>query len=145
MPAGNDSLPSAVHAAQERDLKPLAEESAEALYLDSRQVAEMEGSLRAAWFFGVRTSHKVMVETKMGQGDPTDVISGMRNEFQDLMERLAEALNLTVSATIQAWNYLGQAWIAGAKFWEVEIAARLIEAEAGGFDEALRRLESDSS
>ena len=54
------------------------------------------------------------------------------------MERLAEALNTTVGATIQAWNYLGRAWIAGARFWEVEIAARLIEPRTGGFDEALR-------
>jgi hypothetical protein len=42
--------------------------------------------------------------------------------------------------TITAWNYLGRAWMAGAKFWEVEISARLIESQAGGFEEALRRL-----
>jgi hypothetical protein len=82
-----------------------------------------------------------MVETKMGQSDPTPVILDMQDEFQDLMERCAEALNTTIGSTLQAWNYLGEAWIAGAKFWEVEIAARLIEFQAGGFDEPLRRLE----
>jgi hypothetical protein len=140
MSLGSDSLATAVESAKEQDLKPLAEESAEALELDSRQTAEMENYLHAAWFFGIRTGHTVMVETKMGQSDPTPVILGMQDEFQELMERCAEALNTTVVATIQAWDYLGRAWIAGAKFWEVEIAARLIEAQAGGFDDPLRKL-----
>jgi hypothetical protein len=139
--SGSDSLPTAVQTAKERDLKPLAEESAEALDLDSRQLAEMESYLHDAWFFGIRTGHRVMVETQMGEGDPTPIIAGMQDEFQELMERLGDALNTTVGATIQAWNYLGRAWIAGARFWEVEIAARLIERQAGGLEEMLRRLE----
>lgn len=142
MPGSDDSLPTAVFTAQERDLKPLAEESARALQLDARQLAVMESFLRDAWFFGIRTGHRVMVETKMGrEGDPLEVVTSMQGEFQDLMEGLGEALNTTVSATIAAWNYLGQAWIAGANFWEVEIAARLIEREDGGFDQSLPWLE----
>jgi len=138
---GNDSLSAAVESAKEQDLKPLAEESAETLGLDGRQLAEMENYLHAAWFFGIRTGHTVMVETKMGQSDPTPVILGMQDDFQELMERCAEALNTTIGSTIQAWNYLGEAWIAGARFWEVEIAARLIETQSAGFDEELRSLE----
>jgi len=142
MSRDDDSLPTAVLTAQSRDLKPLAEESAEALQLDSRQLATMESFLHDAWFFGIRTGHRVMVETKMGrEGDPLEVVIGMQSEFQDLMEDLGEELNTTVSATIAAWNYLGQAWIAGAKFWEVEIAARLIEREGGDFDQTLPWLE----
>ncbi|HEY6145624.1 MAG TPA: hypothetical protein VIV13_05075 [Solirubrobacterales bacterium] len=141
MSLGGDSLPNAVNSAREKDLKPLAEESAESLDLDGRQLAEMENYLHEAWFFGIRTGHAVMVETKMGQTDAAPVILGMQDEFQELMERCAEALNTTVSATLEAWDYLGQAWVAGAKFWEVEIAARLIESQTGGFDEALRRFE----
>jgi hypothetical protein len=137
---GSDSLPTAVESAKERDLKPLAQESAEKLGLDCRQLEVMERYLLDAWFFGIRTGHTVMIETKMGQTDPTPVILSMQDEFQELMERCGEALNTTVGTTIQAWNYLGQAWIAGAKFWEVEIAARLIESRIGGFDEALQRL-----
>ena len=139
--SGNDSLPAAVQTAKEQDLKPLAEESAEALGFDCRQLAEMEAFLHDAWFFGVRTGHKVMVETKMGQTDPTPVIASMQGEFQELMERLGDALNTTVGATIQAWNYLGRAWIAGARFWELEITARIIERQAGGVEEVLRRLD----
>lgn len=142
MSLGGESLPNAVNSAREKDLKPLAEESAERLALDSRQLAEMENYLHEAWFFGVRIGHAVMVETKMGKTDPTPVILGMQDEFQELMERCAEALNTTVGATLQAWDYLGQAWVAGARFWEVEITARLIESQTGGFDEVLRRFES---
>src|SRR4051812_45441665 len=120
---GSDSLSTAVHSAKERDLKPLAEESAEALDFDALQMAELESYLHDAWFFGIRTGHTVMVETKMGQSDATPVILGMQDEFQELMEQCAESLNTTIGATIHAWNYLGQAWIAGARFWEVEIAA----------------------
>jgi len=141
MSLGSDSLPTAVESAKKRDLEPLAEESSEKLGLDSRQLAEMENYLHAAWFFGIRTGHTVMVETKMGQTDPTPVILGMQDEFQELMERCGESLNTTVGATIQAWNFLGKAWIAGARFWEVEIVARLIEARSGDFEESLRRLD----
>jgi hypothetical protein len=139
--SGSDNLSTAVESAKEQDLKPLAEESIQILGLDTEQVVTMESHLQDAWFFGVRTGHAVMVETKMGQTDPRPVIVAMQEEFRELMERLAEALDTTVSATIQAWDYLGRAWIAGARFWEVEIAARLIESRAGSLEEALRRLE----
>ena len=142
MSLGSDSLSAAVESAKKQDLEPLAEESAAALELDSRQSAEMENYLHDAWFFGLRTGHTVMVETKMGQSDPMPVILGMQDEFQELMERCAEALNVRISTTIKAWNYLGRAWIAGAKFWEIEIAARLIETRAGGFETVLNRLET---
>lgn len=138
--SGSDSLAIAVESAKKQTLIPLAEECAETLGLDGRQLEEIESYLHDAWFFGVRTGHAVMVETKMGQTDPKPVILGMQDEFQEMMERLGEALDTTVGATIQAWDFLGRAWIAGARFWEVEIAARLIEANAGGFDEAMRRL-----
>jgi hypothetical protein len=141
MSSGGDSLSAAVESAKEQDLKPLVEECAEALRLDSKQRATMESYLHDAWFFGIRTGHAVMVETKMGETDPEPVILGMQEEFQELMERFASALNTSVVATIAAWNYLGRAWIAGARFWEVEISARLIERQAGGFEEALRKLE----
>lgn len=139
MGSGSESLAAAVESAKEQALKPLAAECAEALELDGRQLAEIELYLHDAWFFGVRTGHAVMVETKMGQSDPKPVILAMQDEFQEMMERMGEALNTTVGATIQAWDYLGRAWIAGARFWEVEIAARLIEHQAGGFEEILRR------
>ena len=138
---GGDSLSIAVQSAKEQALRPLAEECAEVLGLDSRQLAEVENYLHDAWFFGVRTGHAVMVETKMGQTDPKPVILGMQDEFQELMERFGEALDTTVGATIQAWDYLGRAWIAGARFWEVEIAARLIESRSETVEQALRRLE----
>jgi hypothetical protein len=141
MSSGSDSLSTAVESAKERDLKPLVEESVRSLDLSKDQLATLEAYLDEAWFFGVRTGHAVMLETKIGQADPAPVILEMQDEFQALMERLGEALNATVGATIAAWNYLGRAWIAGARFWEVEISARLIERQTGGLEEMLRRLE----
>jgi hypothetical protein len=140
MSFGDDSLSAAVQSAKENDLRPFTEESAETLNLGPEQLAELEAYLHDAWFFGVRTGHAVMIETKMGEADPKPVILSMQGEFQELMERLAEDLDTTVGITLAAWNYLGQAWVAGARFWEVEIAARLIESQAGGFEEVLRRL-----
>src|SRR6187200_229574 len=136
MSSSDTSLAAAVQNAKEHDLKPLAEESAETLDLDEGQLAELEAYLHDAWFFGIRTGHAVMIETKLGKTDPQPVILSMQGEFQALMERLAEDLNTTVGTTLGAWNYLGQAWISGARFWEIEIAARLIEANSGGFEEA---------
>jgi hypothetical protein len=134
-------LPTAFLTAKEQDVKPLLEESVETLGLDGARLEAMETHLHKTWFFGVKTGHRVMVETKLGESDPAPVILSMQDEFQDLMEGLAEELNLTVGATITAWNYLGRAWLAGARFWEVEIAARLIESQTGGLDELLRWLE----
>jgi hypothetical protein len=139
--SGSNSLSTAVESAKEQDLDPLVEESAETLGLDEEQLEVMEAYLHAAWFFGIRTGHLVMVKTKMGQTDPKPVILTMQDEFQEMMERLGSALDTTVGTTIAAWNYLGQAWVSGARFWEVEISARLIEARGGGFEEAWRKLE----
>jgi len=141
MSSSGKSLSAAVQSAKEDALKPIAEESAESLDLDEQQLGELELYLHDAWFFGIRTGQAVMIETKMGKTDPGPVIRGMQDEFQEMMERLAEDLDTTVGTTLAAWNYLGQAWVAGARFWEIEIAARLIESQTGGFEEALRRLE----
>ena len=139
--SSGDSLSAAVQNAKEQALRPLAEESAETLELDEQQLADLEGYLHNAWFFGIRTGHTVMVETKMGETDPAPVILSMQHEFQSLMERLAEDLDTTVGTTLAAWNYLGQAWVAGAKFWEVEMAARAIESQSESLEDALCRFE----
>lgn len=138
--SGSDSLSAAVESAKEQELKPLIEESAETLDLDAEQAELMDAYLHAAWFFGIRTGHTVIARTKMGQSDPEPVILEMQGEFQEMLERLGDALDTSVAETIAAWNYLGRAWVAGSRFWEVEITARLIERQAGDFDQALRRL-----
>jgi hypothetical protein len=141
MSLGKDSLETAVLTAKEQDLRPLAEESRELLALDGEQAVSMEGFLHDAWFFGIRCGHIVMVEGKMGTEDASAAMPPIEEGFQNLMEAMAESLNLTISATISAWRLLSKAWLAGARFWEVEIAARLIEMSSENFDEALRWLE----
>lgn len=141
MSSKKDSLETAVLTAKEQALKPLAEESVEFLDLDPTQAARMEDYLHEAWFFGIRSGHMVMVEGKMGTEDASAAMPPIEEGFQELMERMAEALNLTISKTVAAWSYLSKAWLAGARFWEVEIAARLIERTSDDFDEALKWLE----
>jgi hypothetical protein len=141
MPAEKDSLETVVLTAKEQDLRPLAEESREQLGLDGQQATRMEEFLHDAWFFGIRSGHMVMIEGKMGTEDASAAMPPIEEGFQELMESMAEALNLTVSKTIGAWRYLSQAWLAGARFWEVEIAARLIEMSSEGIDEAMKWLE----
>jgi hypothetical protein len=141
MSSGRDSLETAVLTAKEQDLRPLAEESRELLEFDSRQAAAMEQFLHDAWFFGIRSGHLVMVEGKMGTEDASAAMPPIEEGFQELMEGMAEALNLTVSKTIGAWSYLSKAWLAGAHFWEVEIAARLIERTQGDFDDPMKWFE----
>ena len=77
--------------AKEQDLKPLVEESAEALDLDRRQTTVMASHLHDAWFLGIKMGHEVMVETKTGQTDPKAVILSMQEGLRELMERCAEA------------------------------------------------------
>jgi hypothetical protein len=141
MSSEKDSLETAVYTAKERALKPLAEESRESLEFDDRQATMMEEFLHDAWFFGIKSGHLVMVEGKMGTEDASAAMPPIEEGFQKLMESMAEALNLSISKTVGAWSYLSQAWLAGARFWEVEMTARLIERSAGGFDEALKWLE----
>ena len=141
MSSGDDSLRTAVLTAKEQALAPLIEQSSETLELDLDQLRAMDVFLNRAWFFGIRTGHKVMLETKMGQeGDATAVLTSFEGEFQEIMEGLAEDLNLTVAGTLSAWSFLGEAWLSGARFWEVEIAARLIEASSDDLDEAMEEL-----
>lgn len=141
MSSEKDSLETAVLTAKEQDLRPLAEESVTLLGLDGGQATLMENFLHDAWFFGIRSGHMVMVEGKMGTEDASAAMPPIEEGFQQLMERMAESLNLTVSKTVGAWSYLSQAWLAGARFWEVEMAARLIEMSSEGFDEAMKWLE----
>ena len=133
-------MSTAVESAKERDLQPLVEESVVSLGFDRERRSTLEAHLDEAWFFGVRLGHAVMLGARTRQTGLRPVILEMESEFQELMERLADALDTTVGRTIQAWELLGRAWIAGSKFWEVEIAARLIESGSEGFDEGLNRL-----
>lgn len=141
MSSEKDSLETAVLTAKEQDVRPLAEESTALLDLDAQQAQQMEWSLHDAWFFGIRCGHMVMLEGKMGTEDASATLPTIEAGFLELMETMADALNLTVGRTITAWSFLGQAWFAGARFWEIEIAARMIERHFGSFDETAKWLE----
>jgi hypothetical protein len=130
-------------AAKERDLRPLLDESAEILGLDYGQTEAMGNFLDLAWFSGTRFGRDQM-QARAAQGEP-DVpavaISRLEAEFKALMEESAEALNLTVSRTIDMWNYLHEAWMAGNRTCEAEMKALYIETRSDVGAEALRWLE----
>lgn len=129
--------------AEEVEIRPLIAEAEESLALESDGVADLEMFLSEAWCSGVRASHTQMLTRATQRKAPIGPLDmkPVEAEFQALMERSAEALNLTVTRTIQAWALLGRAWIAGTRSFQAEIAARLLERDSDVSQEALEWLD----
>ncbi len=140
-------------SARARDLQPLLDEGADLLELDAEKSDLMESYLEEAWFSGTRNGHaKLLNHAERCREDPSQEwpgkigldpsqMSNIEAEFKILMESSAEALNLTVLGTIQLWELLLRAWIAGVHTYEAELMASLIEQESDVAEEALRWLE----
>jgi hypothetical protein len=130
-------------AAQERDLQPLLEESVEILDLDYEQSEAMEDFLILAWASGTRSGRDQMEAraTKPRPDVRAVVIANLEADFKSLMEESADALNLTVPRTINMWNYLHEAWMAGNRTCETELMALYIEIKSDVGEEALRWLQ----
>lgn len=145
-------------SAKERDLKPLLAEGVETLELDERRAGQMEVFFEGAWFSGVRNGHTKLVsqvgrfregpdcpDPRQLPADP-DLLERVEAEFKEMMEASAKALNLPVVSTLAFWEYLLRAWAAGARAYEDEVMAALIERESDVGAEARRWLEgSDTS
>jgi hypothetical protein len=61
--------------------------------------------------------------------------------FKQLMHASADALNLTLPLTIQAWGILGRAWVAGARSCKAELMGLIMESQTDVAAEALKWLE----
>ena len=144
---GNGDFRSDLLTAKERDLTPLFEESAESLGLDSRQAGKMEAFLDEAWFGGTYAGHAQVVgwAEKRGAEVPPPDMASIEAEFKTLMEASAEALNLTVIATIHAWGILGRAWVAGVHSCRKELMAHLMVSTTDVAGEALHWLQENGS
>jgi hypothetical protein len=130
-------------AAKERDLKPLLEESSETLDLDYERTGAMEEFLNLAWFSGTRSGRDQM-NARATQPNPNLealAVANLKSEFKDLMDESADALNLTISRTIEMWNYLHEAWMAGSRTCEAELMALYLEVKSDVGKEALEWLE----
>jgi hypothetical protein len=129
--------------AEEVELRPLIAEAEESLALKTDGLADLEMFLSEAWFSGVRAGHTQMLARATERKQPMGPIDlrPVQTEFQALMERMADALNLSVPLTILAWDLLGRAWIAGARSYQAEIAARLLERGSDVSEEALKWLD----
>jgi hypothetical protein len=129
-------------AAKERDLKPLLEESSEILDLDYSQAEAMEDFLNLAWFSGTRSGRDQM-NARATQSDPNleaVAITNLKSEFKGLMDESANTLNLTIGRTIEMWNYLHEAWMAGNRTCEAEMMALYLETQSDVGEEALKWL-----
>jgi hypothetical protein len=133
--------------AKERDLTPLFEESAETLDLDSDQATQMEVFLDKAWFGGTHTGHaQVMGWAKQhGTEVPPPDVKLIEAEFKGLMEASAEALNLSLVATIAAWGILGRAWVAGVHSCRAKLMAHVVVSTTDVAGEAQRWLEENQA
>jgi len=132
-------------AAKERDLKPLREESGDALELDFEQGEEMEDFLDAAWCAGLR-SGKAQMEARTKERNPNIAAVAIEHfevDFKELMEESADALNLTLANTIVMWSFLNQAWMAGNRTCEAEMMAFFMEATNNVAEEAQKWLENE--
>lgn len=144
-------------SAKERDLKPLLAEGIEVLELDEKRAWQVEAYFEGAWFSGVRNGHtKLLDQVSRYREDPDcsdprqlpanpDHLERVEAEFKELMEVSADALNLSVISTLAFWEYLSRAWSAGARAYEDEVTAALIERGADVSAEALRWLDENGS
>jgi hypothetical protein len=130
-------------AAKERDLKPLLEESSEILDLDYGQTEAMEDFLNLAWFSGTRSGRDQM-NARATEANPdieAVAVFHLKADFKGLMDQSADTLNLTVPRTINMWNYLHDAWMAGNRTCEAEMMALYLETQTDVGEEALEWLE----
>lgn len=131
--------------AMERDLKPLLKESEEALGLGPGQLEPMEEFLSLAWFSGIRSGQAQLRAHGPGADaqDPTTAITHFEADFKALLERSADALNLTLSDTISMWSLLHQAWMAGIQTCRAELIGLYLERKTDVTEEARRWLEGE--
>lgn len=129
--------------AEEVELRPLIAEAEGSLALQTDGIADLEMFLSEAWFAGVRAGHTQMLTRATQRRPPIGPVDmkPFEAEFQSLMERAANALNLSVKRTILAWELLGRAWLAGTRSYQAEIAARLLERKSDVGKEALEWLD----
>lgn len=142
---GTGDFRSDLLTAKDRDLTPLFDESTESLDLDSEQALQMEAFLDEAWFGGTYTGHAQVLgwAQKRGTEVPKPDMAPIEAEFKSLMETSAEALNLSVIETIQAWGILGRAWVAGVHSCRKELMVHLTVSTTDVAGEALQWLEEN--
>lgn len=144
-PRNSEDMRNDLLAAKERDLRPLLEESSEILALDHRQAEAMDDFLTLAWFAGTRSGRDQM-NARATESNPdieAVAVSHLESDFKGLMDQSADTLNLTVPRTINMWNYLHAAWMAGNRTCEAEMTALYLETQSDVGAEALEWLEGE--
>jgi hypothetical protein len=133
-------------AAKERDLKPLLEESGAVLDLDHERAEAMADLLNLAWFSGIR-SGQARMQARATEREPDVRAVAVRHfeaDFRALMECSADTLDLGLPDTIQMWDLLQRAWVAGNRTCEAELFGLYLKTQSDVGKEALDWLEDKS-
>lgn len=142
-PLDSEDFENDLLAAKERDLKPLRGESGEALDLDYERTEAMDEFLELSWFAGIRAGQAQMDAraTQPKPDIPAVAIKHFEEDFKELMEESADALNLSLPGTICMWGFLHQAWMSGNRTGEAELMALYLELKSDVVEEAQKWLE----
>ena len=126
-------------SAGKRDLESLLNEAADGLRLESEQAQTVGIYMSQIWISGARSGH----EQVLSQVDPSHSepeLADIEADFRQLMEESADTLNLSLSRTIEMWDFLCRAWIAGVNSSRTETIALAIEQGCDVGEEAQRWL-----
>jgi hypothetical protein len=127
-------------SAGKRDLESLLNEAADELRLEAEQAQTVGAFMSQIWISGARSGHEQVLARVDPDRDEPD-IAGIEADFRQVMEESADALNLTLLETMDMWDFLCRAWIAGVNSSRTETIALAIEQGSDVAAEAQRWLE----
>jgi hypothetical protein len=127
-------------SAGKRDLESLLSEAADELCLEIEQAQTVGAYMSQIWISGARSGHEqVLARVDPSRSEPD--VADIEADFRQVMEESADALNLTLLETMDMWDFLCRAWIAGVNSSRTETIALAIEQGSDVAAEAQRWLE----
>jgi hypothetical protein len=126
-------------SAGKRDLQPLLREAAGTLHLADGEALTVGTYMTQTWMRGAQSGHAEI----LAQADPersAPDIAEIEADFRELMQESADALNLSLQMTVNMWNFLARAWIAGINSSRAETLAMALEMDSDIAEEALHWL-----
>ncbi len=127
-------------SAGKRDLQPLLREAAGTLHLGEDDALTVGTYMTQTWMRGARSGHaEILAKADPDRSGPD--MAEIERDFRELMEESADALNLSVPKTVNMWDFLARAWIAGINSSRTETLAMALEMNSDIAEEALSWLE----
>jgi len=129
-------------SAGKRDLGPLVREAAGQLGLAEEEALTVGTYMTQTWMRGAQSGHEELL-SRSDPGYTGPDMKAIEADFRTVMEESADELNLTVPQTIDMWEFLCRAWIAGANSSRTETLAMALEQEGDIAEEAMSWLEDE--